>query len=760
MEKAGPTLGRGIVTLVVANVLLGFLDFDLYERRLNFASRTFLEKDPPFDRRITTFVIDDNTVAALGRKELRLEDWSRLLTRLDSLGPEAIIVPKIFTLVQSVSDDSRQQSITRLEAVRAPIVSTAFPSSRRINSRRLLNPDGWHYRIRNHVGEDITAAEIMEKLQRVRWIYGATPELRRFLQRPGHAIVDSTTHITPFYGFGQERVLPHFTLSGAEWTFRQNHFELDGNRVPLTPSWKIPINFHDFGTYSRRTISIGRILNDEAWEKIRGRIAVGGYFYLVPTYYTGGTVFKETPVGMMPVEFLSLPILNSRLTGAWLRPLNFRGQWWYQLMGLGGILVVANLSTIVGVSMSLLAALTIIGAGIFAFSWYGIEAPWLGSAGWLLSTALMTTILRLMKVETSSRHMRRALTGLLPEDQVEKAMKDPTILDLKPQMQTVTIMFIDIVGFSLTTQKISSVEVFDEIRSYLQQITDVVLKWGGVVDKTLGDGMLCFFGYHLGDPDEKENHALSGLHCALEIQNLCYIRNVASARNNRPVLPLRVGVNTAEVIIGNLGGAQRIDISMMGHGVNLASRLETACDPFKIMVGADCRRFLGDEGEAFRMVGRKIQIKHFSELTEAWELNPYDRTPAKLHELKRLYWAWTEDQIAMERYAVNDGVNLWLRLQGETFRLLNYSLNGYLVEGPLYLGSGVTLDAHIDSDDGSLNRFLTGANLSPFMIEVRSGQVLGDGRYHLGISIPGLNQNQKTRILDALQKANIRIGSA
>src|SRR5690606_6374571 len=102
---------------------------------------------------------------------------------------------------------------------------------------------------------------------------------------------------------------------------------------------------------------------------------------------------------------------------------------------------------------------------------------------------------------------------------------------------------------------------------------------GGYVDRTLGDGMLCVFGYSAeGGPGESQYHADQALTCAAAIQRKNIQRILDARSTGDAVFPLRIGINTAGVFIGNLGDSVNSDFTVIGNGVNFASRLEHSCD--------------------------------------------------------------------------------------------------------------------------------------------------------------------------------------
>ena len=101
-------------------------------------------------------------------------------------------------------------------------------------------------------------------------------------------------------------------------------------------------------------------------------------------------------------------------------------------------------------------------------------------------------------------------------------------------------------------------------------MTKIILKNGGTVDKFIGDAIMAFWGAPIVDPDQ----AAKAIKCAVEMQQEMHNFRVEYEKMGKPALFMRVGLNTCEAIVGNMGGEDRFDYTAIGDGVNLAARLE------------------------------------------------------------------------------------------------------------------------------------------------------------------------------------------
>lgn len=156
----------------------------------------------------------------------------------------------------------------------------------------------------------------------------------------------------------------------------------------------------------------------------------------------------------------------------------------------------------------------------------------------------------------------------------------------EPQEQVVTVLFADVKGFTSLSERLSPREVQDLLNEYLHEMTDVIFRYHGTVDKYIGDGIMAVFGApRLPDEPIDDQHALYAVTAALEMQ----------AAQNRLVdkwepskaFTIRIGVNTGTAYTGFFGTRHRLEYTAIGDTVNTASRLEGAAEPGSVFIGED-----------------------------------------------------------------------------------------------------------------------------------------------------------------------------
>ena len=158
-----------------------------------------------------------------------------------------------------------------------------------------------------------------------------------------------------------------------------------------------------------------------------------------------------------------------------------------------------------------------------------------------------------------------------------------------------TVFFSDIKGFTDLSDSLDPDLLAELINDYLSAMTEIALKYGGTIDKFIGDAVLIFF----GDPesDGLKKDASKCLSMAIAMQNKVaeLDRNWQEDRGITEGLKVRMGISTGYCTVGNFGSVQRVDYTVLGSTVNLASRLESICQPKKILVAPETKTLLEKE---------------------------------------------------------------------------------------------------------------------------------------------------------------------
>ncbi|MDI6450636.1 CHASE2 domain-containing protein [Anaerobaca lacustris] len=303
----------------------------------------------------------------------------------------------------------------------------------------------------------------------------------------------------------------------------------------------------------------------------------------------------------------------------------------------GPAVALGVLATAVGAALSLTYGGRWWQAGPLSVFWLGIPML-IGFAayarGWWWPVAVHETAAGLALVGALAMNywaegrqkafIKQAFRHYLSGEVIEKIIRDPKHLQLGGEKREMTIMFTDLAGFSTFSEKLGPVELTTLLNDYLSEMTDIIMEEGGTLDKYEGDAIIAFWNAPLAQSD----HAVRACRAALRCQRrLAELRDGFQQRTGA-VLRMRVGLNTGDVVVGNMGSRKRFNYTILGDAANLAARLEGANKAFgtETMVSDGTWRQAGSEFRGrkladLRVVGRKTAV-------EVYELTGFAADPA------------------------------------------------------------------------------------------------------------------------------------
>jgi adenylate cyclase len=163
---------------------------------------------------------------------------------------------------------------------------------------------------------------------------------------------------------------------------------------------------------------------------------------------------------------------------------------------------------------------------------------------------------------------------------MEEILKDPTKLSLHGKRVRATIVFTDIRGFTSMSENFEPEQVVSVINEYLTLQTDKVFKWEGLLDKFVGDCVMAVYGI----PFPKEDDSYRAVRTAMDIREGILKLNAIREKRGQHVVQIGIGINTGDVVSGNMGSPQKMDYTVIGDNVNLAARLESNAPGGRIFV--------------------------------------------------------------------------------------------------------------------------------------------------------------------------------
>jgi adenylate cyclase len=210
--------------------------------------------------------------------------------------------------------------------------------------------------------------------------------------------------------------------------------------------------------------------------------------------------------------------------------------------------------------------------------------------------------------------IKRAFTRYVAREVVTEILKDPDKIVLSGERREVTVLFCDVRGFTSISERLAPEEVVSLLNAFYTLMIDTTFKHDGTLDKFLGDGVMSVFGAPIYHPD----HTLRALRTALAMQAGIRELSVRRVAEGKPPLRIGIGVNAGSAVAGSVGTEERMEYTVIGDSVNLASRLESYAKAGQILIADHTYEIMRDAIEA-RPLGR-LKIRGKEEDLEVYEV--------------------------------------------------------------------------------------------------------------------------------------------
>jgi adenylate cyclase len=328
---------------------------------------------------------------------------------------------------------------------------------------------------------------------------------------------------------------------------------------------RMMINFHgDFGTYPYVSIA----------DVVQRKFAPGtfkGKIVLVGASATGIGDLRSTPFGGInyPGVEIHANVIDNILNRYFL--LRGANQVVLDLLAIFLFGLPLGLWLALAKPRSMLYGLFLLvpfGFGLWFAFLHGWWLNFIVPSGTLVANVGFVAMYRALVEEKEKRRVRGAFQQYLSPEVIRRLLQNPELV--KPRKTEITVMFSDIRGFTSISEKLDAQELAALLNEYLTEMTQIVFRHSGTLDKYIGDAVMAFW----GAPFEEHGHATNACHAALEmIARLKELQEKWRAAG-KPVLDIGVGLCTGVASVGNMGSALRYGYTALGDTVNLSSRLE------------------------------------------------------------------------------------------------------------------------------------------------------------------------------------------
>lgn len=228
--------------------------------------------------------------------------------------------------------------------------------------------------------------------------------------------------------------------------------------------------------------------------------------------------------------------------------------------------------------------------------------------------ALITEINKIINDKYGKLSREDCLQDVHLQDQLINAINLANNEDALLQSKHVTILLSDLRGFTAMAEKYSALEVIDLLNQYFLKMSEVIQRYDGTIDKFMGDAIMVLF----GAPTSKIDDLQRGLACAIDMQIAMAEFNSETHLKNYPPLFMGIGINTGEVVAGQLGSYIHSEYTVIGDEVNLASRVEAHSLRGQILISENCYQ----QAKDFIEIGSKnsVRVKGKSDVVNLYEL--------------------------------------------------------------------------------------------------------------------------------------------
>jgi len=598
-----------------------------YDLRLHLRHLVMGQSPPPND--IVIVAVDEKSIREVGGWPWGRGELARLIHNISQGNPKAIGVDIIFS--EKKPDD--EQLVKALREAHNVVLATPFliPEGKQKTHQPGAVPDYlW----------DAAFMEVkaVKGIDWKRWAIkpdGVLPPVEYFakVSSLGHVSTDTDMDgvirwepLSLYYG---DDCYPHFALQVARTALGLDAKDMLfyggsgvklGNRfIPTDIYGRVLINYLGKADSFNYTA---------ASDVITGRTDAGffaGKIVLVGTSAIGTFDQKVTPLsGNMPGVEKNANVVRNILMNNFLLP----SPKVIELVTiiLTGILLglfLPRLKAIPSASLAIgfMLLYIVLGSVLLFYRDFVIELvyPILNMAG----IFVVQTVIRFFFEERKAREIRQMFSSYVSPKIVKELMENPEKARLGGERRSVTVLFSDVIGFTSLSEKKQPEEVVSLLNEYFKEMAEVIFRWDGTLDKIIGDEIMVFWGAPVDQPD----HAELAVRCALDMSERLNRLQELWRRNGVDGLDCGIGINTGEVIIGNIGAqGRKMDYTAIGDHINLGARVEKLTRQYgtRILITENTYKSIGpalktgtmghcdiEEVDTVKVKGKESEIKIF-----------------------------------------------------------------------------------------------------------------------------------------------------
>lgn len=351
--------------------------------------------------------------------------------------------------------------------------------------------------------------------------------------------------------------------------------------------------------------------------------------YVDPAWFNGKTVFIGANVSGPSADVLRTPV-SERHSGVDIQATifdNLVNSYFYTRTGfttlLLSIILLSLISFIILLRSRFLAGLILIVSVdviymviVCSLAVNGILTSYITPLVCQFVTMIFGYSFKFITENRNKEKIKQAMGKYLSQDIMKNVVKNIDDLKLGGKRAVVTVLFSDIRGFTSLSEKMSAEEVSVILNEYFAEMEPIITKYNGVINKFIGDAVMAIF----GEPIQDINHPQNAVKCAYEmLKKVEYLRE-KWLFEGKPKIEIGIGINTGEVFIGNIGTETRMEYTVIGDTVNLASRIESYNKVYKtnLLVSSSTYSYISDIADVIKI--SEVQIRGKSKKMNIYEI--------------------------------------------------------------------------------------------------------------------------------------------
>jgi len=632
------------------------------------------------DKRLVMADIDDYSLKKIGQWPIRRETWTTMITKLKTFGAK-VIAFDVFFAEDSMScnnlspDAAMAKSITNFQTVPGNKVILPYSLDTLGADHFKEIPDSLYNFImdtKQSEGLNLKESRVSKAVFPITKLVDVEPNL-------GHIQVEADSDgIMRHYrlvGNIDSLYLPSYALSAYQsytndggtlemLNIGDNKLTLRNGNLSLNHKGEAKVRWLGDETHFPRA-SLYDIISakddDPKMLKLFGNtiVFVGASAY-------GAYDLRHTPVNpMLPGVYFHMNMTHMLLEGKFYQPQadSTLYSWLILILGTSIILIVQAFGHAI---VDLFTTIFIVVAAYLLDTYYllplGYEIKLFFCLFSILACYSWNTFLHFYLANKDKAFLKNAFGSYISPELIDEMYESGKAPKLGGDVGIRTAFFTDIQGFSTFSEKLSATQLVELLNEYLTAMTDILLHEGGTLDKYEGDAIIAFF----GAPMPLEDHAARAFRVGCKMQErLVELREKWIDEGDKwpqivKDMRMRIGINSGEIVTGNMGSRDRMNYTMMGDSVNLAARLEEAAKQYGIFTKVseysldlieDKKEFTFRELDTIRVVGKSEPVKVYEIMGRKEHIEDYEiEIGKKFTEALDLYknQKWDEASVIFE----------------------------------------------------------------------------------------------------------------